>query len=234
MQLAHGNLGKVLLQQGQFAEARAATRDCLELLRPSDPNYRSAAQLLQQCERFVELEPKLPAVLGGKEQPASPRERAEYADLCQVKHLYSAAIRLYREAIAASPDLAASPDDGPRYNAACAAAQAGCGAWEDTARLTDAERAGLRKQALGWLRANLNAWRGLLDKESDKTRPVVAQQMQHWLSDPDFNGVRGPDALAKLPEAERERWRKLWADVAETLRRTADKPPQPGDGDKKP
>jgi hypothetical protein len=31
--------------------------------------------------------------------------------------------------------------------------------------------------------------------------------------------VRGPDALAQLPQAEREGWRKLWADVAATLAR---------------
>jgi hypothetical protein len=37
--------------------------------------------------------------------------------------------------------------------------------------------------------------------------------------------VRGPDALAKLAEAEREGWRTLWADVADLLRRTAVKPP---------
>jgi hypothetical protein len=43
---------------------------------------------------------------------------------------------------------------------------------------------------------------------------VVAQQMQHWLRDPDFAGVRGPDALARLPPAERAGWRKLWANVA--------------------
>jgi hypothetical protein len=43
--------------------------------------------------------------------------------------------------------------------------------------------------------------------------------MQHWLRDGDFNGVRGPEALAKLPEAERAGWQKLWADVAATLAR---------------
>jgi hypothetical protein len=43
--------------------------------------------------------------------------------------------------------------------------------------------------------------------------------MQHWLGDPDFAGVRGPEALARLPEAEREPWRTLWDDVATTLDR---------------
>ena len=133
---------------------------------------------------------------------------------------YAAAARLSREAIAAKPDLAATV---LRYNAACAAALAGCGAGEDAAKLTDAERAGLRRQALDWLRADLDAWRGLLDKEPTKARPTVAQTMRHWLRDPDFNGVRGPDALARLPEAERAGWRTLWADVAATLARAEEK-----------
>jgi hypothetical protein len=50
--------------------------------------------------------------------------------------------------------------------------------------------------------------------------------MQHWLGDPDFNGVRGPDALAKLPEAERLKWQRLWEQV-EALRRQATSPHKP-------
>jgi hypothetical protein len=57
----------------------------------------------------------------------------------------------------------------------------------------------------------------LLDKEADKAGQVVGQQLQHWLEDPDFTGVRGAAALAKLPEAERPSWQQLWADVADTL-----------------
>ena len=154
--------------------------------------------------------------------------------MCEKKHLYAAAASLYREAIAAKPDLVASPSNGVRYNAACAAALAGCGAGEDAARLTDAERAGFRRQALDWLRADLDAWRGLLDKDPDKARRVVAQKMRHWLRDRDFNGVRGPEALANLPEAERLAWQQLWADVQRLLDRAADKPPQSRDGEQKP
>jgi hypothetical protein len=43
--------------------------------------------------------------------------------------------------------------------------------------------------------------------------------MQHWQQDTDFAGVRG-DALDKLPQAERQEWRKLWEDV-EALRKRA-------------
>ena len=43
--------------------------------------------------------------------------------------------------------------------------------------------------------------------------------MRHWQQGDDFAGVRGPEALAKLPEAERSAWKQLWADVAEMLAR---------------
>jgi len=46
--------------------------------------------------------------------------------------------------------------------------------------------------------------------------------MQHWQQDTDFTNVRG-DALAKLPEAERNEWRKLWEDVAELLKKAQEK-----------
>jgi hypothetical protein len=50
--------------------------------------------------------------------------------------------------------------------------------------------------------------------------------MRHWLRDPDFADVRGDAALAKLPEAEHAAWQKLWANVAELLKR-ADEPKAP-------
>jgi len=214
---AHAELGQVLLSQGHFAEARTAKGRFLELLPQRDPRRQIASRELQQCEHLLELDGKLPAILSGEEQPASDRERAEYADVCQKKRRFAAAARLYQEAITASPDLVVSPVNGLRYAAACAAAQAGCGAGEDTAKLTDAERASLRKQALDWLRGDLDAWRRLLDKGPDKDPPVVAQKMQHLLRDPDFVGLRGPEALGQISEAERQQWQKLWADVADTL-----------------
>src|SRR5207253_1431418 len=102
---------------------------------------------------------------------------------------------------------------GHRYDAVCAAALAGCGHGKDAAAIASPERARLRRQALTWLRADLAAWRQGLEKEPDKARLVVRQQMQHWQEDTDFVGVRGSEALAKLPEVEREDWRKLWAEV---------------------
>jgi hypothetical protein len=41
-----------------------------------------------------------------------------------------------------------------------------------------------------------------MEKSAGKSGPAIAQRMQHWLKDDDFAGVRGPEALGKLPEAE--------------------------------
>jgi serine/threonine protein kinase/tetratricopeptide (TPR) repeat protein len=221
--MVHFNLGFILRDSGQFAEALTHLRRGHELGSKAPRSPYPSAQWVKECERLIEFEPKLPAILSGQEQPADAGQGAVYASVCQKKHLYASAARLYQEAIAAKPDLVASVGNGLRYNAACAAALAGCVAGEDAAKLTDAERAGLRQQALDWLRADLDVWRQLLNKEPDKARTDVAQKMQHWRRDIDFNGVRGQEALAKLPEAERQAWQQLWADVAATLAQAREK-----------
>jgi hypothetical protein len=77
-------------------------------------------------------------------------------------------------------------------------------------------RAGFRRQALDWLRAELEAQRRLLEEEPQTARFTVAPDLQYWLEAPDVAGVRGPEALGLLPAAERPAWQKFWADVADT------------------
>src|SRR5262249_42170598 len=125
----------------------------------------------------------------------------------------------YEEAFAAQPTLLAAH----RYNAARAAALAGCGRGKDADKLDDKERARLRRQALDWLCAELEAQGRLLDKEPARAAANVARDLQHRLADPDFAGVREPKQLAKLPEAERPAWRKLWKDVSDMLKRAQEK-----------
>jgi hypothetical protein len=48
--------------------------------------------------------------------------------------------------------------------------------------------------------------------------------MQHWLGDADFNGVRGAEALMRLPEDERGDWQKLWDEVDALRKRAAARP----------
>jgi hypothetical protein len=46
--------------------------------------------------------------------------------------------------------------------------------------------------------------------------------LQDWQWDTPFAGVRGPEALARLPAAERQKWQELWTDIADTLARAVD------------
>jgi Flp pilus assembly protein TadD len=201
---AHCSLGDALLRQGQFQEAVQELRRGHELgsRNPRWPYAALSAQQLRNAERLANLDARLPGLLKGEEQPKDADERLALAQMCQQnKKLYAAAVRFFAQAFAAQPALVTDMQAGRRYNAACAAALAGCGKGKDAIGLDDNERARLRKQALDWLRADLTAWRNVLEK--DKTAPVVGQLMQRWLRDPDFNGVRGAEALAKLPQAER-------------------------------
>jgi superkiller protein 3 len=221
---AHGALGQALLEQGRFAQAREATRRCLDLLPPIHPLRTVVANQLRWCERWLELDDKLPAILQGKTKPTDAPERIALARLCQqYKHLYATAARFYAEAFADQPRLAQVLGAGHRYNAACAAALAASGAGKDADKLTDEGRAGLRRQALTWLRADLAAWAQLLEKGPPQARPVVQRVLRHWQKDADLAGLRDNAALAKLPQAERQACVTLWAEVAALLARAAEK-----------
>jgi tetratricopeptide (TPR) repeat protein/tRNA A-37 threonylcarbamoyl transferase component Bud32 len=216
---AHGGLGQALWVRGEFAEARTATQNALRLLPPNDPFRPTVSQLLRQCETMLALDQKLPAVLRGAAKPQDPAEAAALAQLCQIKKRFAAAARLYADAFAAEPKLAEALTTHDRTNAACAAACAGSGQGKDAAKLDDRERARLRQQALTWLRADLAAYDKRLAVGKAEDRTVVQQQMQQWQQDNDFAGVRD-DALAKLTEAERKEWQKLWEEVELLRKRT--------------
>ena len=220
---AHCNLGDALVQKGQFRLAVQEIRLGHELgsRNPSWPH--PSAQWLRNAERLAQLDMRLPKILKGEDRPADAAERVQLGWLCQqqYKQLNAAAARFYAEAFAAEPKLADDDSANHRYNAACAAALASSGQGKDADKLDEKERARLRQQTLAWLRADLAAWRKILDKEPVKARPFVRQSMQHWQQDTDLAGVRG-DALAKLPETERQDWRKLWQEVEELGKRAAD------------
>ena len=48
--------------------------------------------------------------------------------------------------------------------------------------------------------------------------------MQHWEEDADLASIRDKEAVSKLPADEQEACRKLWADVAELLKKVQEKP----------
>jgi tetratricopeptide (TPR) repeat protein len=216
---AHCNLGNLLCRQGDYVGSLAMYRKGHELgsKRPGWP-YPSA-QWVAQAEQLAALPERLPRLLRGEDHPRDATERLAAAKMCHDTTRYAAAARLWAEAFQAQPRLAEDLEVQHRYNAACAAALAGCAQGKDSGRLDDKERARLRRQALDWLRADLEAWRHLLDKGPNQARSAatVTEVLQHWLADADFAGVRGPAALARLPDAERRVWQELWSDVADLV-----------------
>jgi tetratricopeptide (TPR) repeat protein/serine/threonine protein kinase len=217
----HMALADALVWNGRFAEAKASNQQALKRLPGNHPLRPRALQQQQRVQRFLALEAKLPDVLAGKVQPADQREWLGFLQVCRFQQRHVATTTLAAAAFDADGRQADDLKAGHRYDAACAAALAGCGAGKDADKLKGKERADLRRQALTWLRADLEAWGRQLDRDPDKARAAVtvAKDLQHWLAETAFAGVRGPAALAKLPEDERQPWQKLWDDVADTLAR---------------
>jgi tetratricopeptide (TPR) repeat protein len=223
---AHCNLAHILQNQGKFEQALVHYRRGHDLgSRQSVWSYPSAQWLLR-CERLLELDRKLPAILKGEVQPANAAERLDVAILCgQTKQRYVAAARFFEQAFAAQPALADDLQSHHRYNAACAAALAGSGQGEDARQLDSQARARLRRQALDWLKADLADWRNGFDRAPGTIRPAIVQAMQHWLTDTDFAEMRSPEGLARLPEAEQQTWQGFWDEVQRLLDHAKATPP---------
>jgi tetratricopeptide (TPR) repeat protein/tRNA A-37 threonylcarbamoyl transferase component Bud32 len=99
-----------------------------------------------------------------------------------------------------------------REQAAGAYVQAAAGQRSEDAQRGESERAGLRRQALAWLRANLE-----LTTKLRNDGQVLTLSLSSLLSDPALASVRDLAALAKLPGVEREPWQRLWTDVAASI-----------------
>jgi hypothetical protein len=145
--------------------------------------------------------------------------------MCHVAKRYAAAAHFWAEAFEADPARANDLKADHRYNAACAAALAGSGPSADDPPPDDDAKARPRTQARDWLRADLGLRSKQLDTDTEEARSAVRNALRHWQVDPDLAGVRDPDALSRLPEAEREEWTSLWADVASLLKRAEGRAP---------
>jgi serine/threonine-protein kinase len=212
-------LGQALVKAGRAAEAEAVLR-ALVRQQPDNPEIHFyLGYALGEQKKPGEAEAAFRKALALK--PGDASADANLALLCRLQRRYAAAARFYRDAFAARPQLAEAVPSGARYDAACAAALAGCGQGKDAGPLDDNERAHWRRQALDWLRADLTWWGRALDNGNAQTNAGVQQQIRHWQADADLAGVRDKGALAKLPEAERKEWQQLWADVAALLQRAA-------------
>jgi serine/threonine protein kinase/Flp pilus assembly protein TadD len=212
---AHLNLGRALKKKGQFAEALTHFRRGHEQgsRRPDWPF--PSAKWVQQAQALAELDSRATTILKGEAEAKSASESLLLARFCLDKKKYpAAAARLYSDAFAAEPELASDLAASDRFAAAKAAALAGGGCGGDATALDELGRVRWRNQALNWLRADLKSWtkklRGGDAEEADEVRETLGR----WQREPAFAGVRGPDALGKLPKPERAGWCALWEEVA--------------------
>jgi tetratricopeptide (TPR) repeat protein len=205
----HEALADSLLRLGRFTEARATAQRGLSLVPGNDPRRPPLRQKLDECERLLALDVRLPAILQGKAQPTDAAEQLKLARLCRDHGRPYATARLYALAFATRPALADDLASRNRYDAACAAARTLGDPGSEEARPDEAGRTSLRRQALDWLRADLGLGTKLQrDGKSAGWSPAA------WYTDAALASVRDPANLEKLPVEERRQWERLWEEVA--------------------
>jgi tetratricopeptide (TPR) repeat protein len=188
-----------------------------------DPNGWIFHVLRREAESM--LLPNLSAFLDGTYQPADNEERLALLGACQFLNRTHAIARLYTDAFSADPTLAENLDANYRYDAARAAALAGCGHGSDATGLGKVERKRWRDQARQWLHSDLAARARDLDTGSEAARRAVRLALTRWRNEPDLACVRDSDELKKLAEHERKEYLALWAEIAAVFARTS---PSPG------
>jgi serine/threonine protein kinase/Tfp pilus assembly protein PilF len=210
--LAHYYVGWCLQDKGRLDEAMTAYRRSIVC----DPAGAAAHNNLGTCLQ----------TRGQMEEAMTEYRRAMEIDpkftlphnnlgMClQARGSLEEAMAEYRRAIAIDPEdaLGRNKLGACLYAAACAAIRSAAGQGSGEARLDEAERAGLRRQALNRLRECLELRTRLLQGGN-----AVSWPLWTWPTDAALASVRDPAALATLSDAERELWQRLWADVAALL-----------------
>ena len=171
--------------------------------------------LRREAEKMIF--PDLTALLEGEQQPRDNDERVAQIGTCRFENRFAALARIYSEAFAADPKL----KEIHRLAAARVAVQAGCGRGIDAGGLGEAERRNWRAQATQWLREDLSARKGSLDRDFDKARDKVHQALAKWQNEPELAGIREPAELEKLSADEKADCRNLWAEVHAVLDRAS-------------
>lgn len=206
---AHCNLGLVFLRLANLDEAQTELRigHAYGVKRGNWPH--PSAKWLDECQRLLDLDARLPSVLRGEGKPENPGDLRELGWLCASRHRwYASAVDLYAEAFERDAKLTDRLDWGYRVEAARAAAMAADGQGEG-APTEAAAKVALRRKALDWLRAEANAW-NIVAKRSPEAEAEARKAFESWLRMPDFASVREPDRLTQLSAEEQTTWTEFW------------------------
>jgi WD40 repeat protein/tetratricopeptide (TPR) repeat protein len=207
-------LGVTLLRQGKLEEAATHLSKALEL----DGQDARTIQMHAEVTRLRALLPKLDQYVQGTLKPSDADQRLDLARLCFYRQRFAASARFYADTLS-DPKGTGEPKPGQRYNAACAAARASQGAG-DAASLDAAQRSHWRKQAIAWLRAELDAATRDLARSTAAERFWVLRRLQIWKVDADLASLRDADQIRKLPKDEQMLLATLWSDLDNALKGT--------------
>jgi eukaryotic-like serine/threonine-protein kinase len=214
-------LAMALFRKGEEAQARRT-------LAAAIVNYNWRSGIVNSQEAFIfhvlrrEAErlivPKLPEFLAGKYQPRDNDERLALVGVCQYENRSVALVQLYADMFESDPRLAEDTQVRHRWEAACAAALAGCGRCVDAESLDEEARRRWRDQGRLWLHADLAE---LCKPQTDAAAASnsVKQWLLSWQANTDLAGVRELAELTKLSEDERRAWLALWKEVADAIKR---------------
>jgi tetratricopeptide (TPR) repeat protein len=201
-----------LFRQGLVEEAFLALRKASELEPTAARIHIIFAWALWEQHQFDEAIDHYQQALGL--DPKSALAHRNLGAALRDKGRLDEALGHFQQAVQLEPKsaLAHAHLGSCLYAAARAALQAAADQGSEKVPLGEPERAGLRRQALDRLRAKLELKTKLLNDGQ-----VVTWSLADWQTDPALASVRDRAALAKLPEAERAQWQRLWTDVAALL-----------------
>ncbi len=216
---AHCNLGLLLQEKVDAAEVLDLLRKGHELGSRRPGWQYPSAQWVAGAERILALANRLPGIVSGEDKPRDNAERLAFAQMAYKRKHFAVAYRLWSEALENDPKLVDIRRAQHRYNAACAAALVAAGQDKKGPPPDDAAKMRLRRQTLDWLKAELTAWRKILESGPPQARPAIVEVLSHWKQDTDLASVRDAPAVAKLPTDEQNAWQSLWTEVDSLLKR---------------
>jgi hypothetical protein len=152
-------------------------------------------------------------VLGGEARARDNADRVELVRHCDLYGWDAGGAKLYAEALEADPNMPPVRGESPAWIAARYAARAGTGMSSGGSPLDVDARARLRRQALAWMRAELNTWPRRPSPDKPEMLRRAADFLDRYMTDPALFGVRDREALERLPAEERQAWEQLWKDA---------------------
>jgi tetratricopeptide (TPR) repeat protein len=206
---AHINLGRALYDQGRLAESIGHFEQALRIAPEFVGTRINIGSALAATGRVDEAIVHLQHAV--RLDPNSAVAHGDLGSALRAKGRLKEAIDHYQQSVRIDPKFAVSRYllSSSLYDAARDAIRAAAGRDSENARLGEPERAAKRRQALAWLRDDLELTAKLL-----RDGRLSAQSIAPSQADPALASVRDLAALAKLPDAERESWQRFWADVA--------------------